>query len=420
MADLRDDKVVRASYFSQLLDLEGNDLKKVYEPISNQIGYVMCFFILLMTAYFAWKRYKRWKEETTRQFVPYKIIKTPTSMLSEQKPENGKGKKRVCAVVGGTGFIGSHIVNELVNRGDYYVFVLGRKFRPERTNPNADCLIQVDLMDLDGLINAFQGVDSIVNAAAYIPNVFMGGDEVYSKNRLVTTHLIKAAVAAKVKTLVHVSGIHFKNRPKDPVFVAFMNAFSKAEEEIAAFSGEDGLHTCVIGPPNIVGLNSPLFDQVFAGKIKSLPMSDLMPTSFVPADYLAKALVNAECKLTDPDTRDQVSGKIFQLRGEPMSWSNFFALQGWPHKITKVSSFIMNTVVKINVISATLFRWAPFGADLAPFLTELMEAVEEDLSEEEVQEVYKALGVGPPNPPMAEYIKLLAERCQEKENKKEQ
>ena len=78
----------------------------------------------------------------------------------------------MCAVVGGTGFIGSQVVNELVERGDYYVYVLGRKFRPERTNPNADCLIQVDLRDIDGLVKAFQGVDSVINAAAYIPTVF--------------------------------------------------------------------------------------------------------------------------------------------------------------------------------------------------------------------------------------------------------
>ena len=72
----------------------------------------------------------------------------------------------MCAVVGGTGFIGSQVVNELVDRGEYYVYVLGHTFCPERTNPNANCLIQVDLRDVDGLIRAFQGVDSVINAAA--------------------------------------------------------------------------------------------------------------------------------------------------------------------------------------------------------------------------------------------------------------
>ena len=68
----------------------------------------------------------------------------------------------MCAVVGGEGFIGSQIVNELVQRGEYYVYVLDLTFRPERTNPDADCLIQVDMRDVDGLVKAFQGVDSVI------------------------------------------------------------------------------------------------------------------------------------------------------------------------------------------------------------------------------------------------------------------
>jgi len=419
MADLRDDKVVRASYFAQLLDLEGNDLRKVYEPISNQIGYIMCFFVLLMTAHFAWKRYKRWVEEKTPIFIPYKVIKPPTAMLADkqqQKLDGGKLKKRVCAVVGGTGFIGSGVVDELVSRGDYYVFALGRKFRPERTNPNVDCMIQVDVMDLDGLTNAFQGVDSVVNAAAFVPNVFSTKDQVYSKNRLAFTHVIKAAKAAKVKSLVHLGGIHIKT-PKDPILATFMNALIKTEEEIAAANGDDGLHTCIIGPSNIVGRNSDMFGKLLTGEITSMPMSSAMPVSFMPVEYLTKALVNAEAKLSDPSAVEEVGGKIFQLRGEPMSWADLLTLKEWPHQISKSPAFVMGMLVKVNVICATLCRWAPFGADLAPFVLEILKVVEEAIPEEEVQETYKVLDIGPPNPPIREYIRSLAERC--KESKKE-
>ena len=418
MADLRDDKVVRASYFAQLLDLEGNDLRKVYEPISNQIGYILCFVVLLMTVHFAWKRYKRWFEEKAPMFIPYKVIKPPTEMLAE-KSGGGKQKKRVCAVVGSTGFIGSHVVDELVSRGDYYVFALGRKFRPARTNPNVDCTIQVDMMDLDGLSNAFQGVDSVINAAAFVPNVFTTKDQVYSRNRLAFTHIMMAARIAKVKSIVHLSGIHTKTL-KDPVLGAFMNALIKSEEEIAAANGNDGLHTCVIGPSNILGKNSNFFDQLLTGKMTSMPMSPVMPVSFMPAEYLAKALVNAEAKLSDPTTVEEVGGRIFQLRGEPMSWVDLLTLKEWPHRISKAPTFVMSMMVKLNVVCATLFRWAPFGADLAPYVMDIMEAVEEAIPEEEVQETYKVLGIGPPDPPMREYIQSLAERYKKKEESKKE
>lgn len=419
MADLRDDKVVRASFLNQLLDLEGNDLKKVYEPISNQIGYVLCFFIFLMIAHFAWKRYKRWREEATPQSTPYKVIRPPSSMHTGEQPENeGVKKKRVCAVVGGTGFIGSHIVNELVRRGDYHVFVLGRRFRPERTNPDADCLIQVDMLDLDGLENALQGVDSVINAAAFIPNVFLRADEVYSKNRLVYSHLLRAIKKAKVQNLVHLSGIHMRNKPRDLVFAAFVNSFYKSEKEFAAANGEDGLNTCVIGPSNILGLNNPFLDPLLSGQMKYFPMSDKMPISFMPVEYLATALVNAENKLANPTTREEVAGKVLQFRGEPMSWKDLFSLQGWPHKISHAPSYIMYVLIKVNVICATLFQWAPFGPDLAPGVIEILDVVEEEMSEEEAQEAYNILEVGPPNPPIAEYIELLVKRYNERNDEK--
>lgn len=344
-------------------------------------------------------------------------------MLSEQQQsECDRPKKRVCAVIGGTGFIGSHVVNELVSRGDYYVFVLGRKFRPERMNPNVDCLIQVDLMDLDGLTNSLQGVDSVINAAAFIPTVFMDKDETYTKNRTVFTHILRAAKAAKVKNLVHVSGFHMKHAPKEPVLAGFMNALIKGEQEITEANGEEGLHTCVIGPCNILGKNSPFMDLLFTGKVTSLVMSSVMPVSFMPVEYLSRALVNAERKLADPDTVKEVGGKVFPFRGEPMSWEELFALEGWPYKISKTSPFFMGLIVKLNVFFATLFRWAPFGPDVAPLIMEIMEAIEEDVPEEEIQEVYKVLDVGPPNPPLQEYIKLLADRYKEKggDSKKDQ
>ncbi len=422
MADLRDDRVVRASYLSQLLDLEGNDLKRVYEPISNQIGYILCFFVLLMTVHFLWQRYKKWKIDSVPKFIPQKVIQPPAKMLSEQQQsESSNPKKRICAVIGGTGFIGSHIVNELVSRGDYYVFVLGRKFRPERMNPDVDCLIQVDLADLDGLISSLQGVDSVINAAAFIPNVFMDKDETYSKNRMAFTHILRAAKAAKVKSLVHVSGFHMKHAPKEPVLAGFMNALIQGEREITEANGVDGLHTCVIGPCNILGKNSPFMDLLFTGKVTSLVMSSVMPVSFMPVEYLSKALVNAECKLANPDTVKEVGGKVLPFRGEPMSWEKLFALEGWPYKISKAPPFFMGLIVKLNVFFATLFRWAPFGPDVAPLIMEIMEAVEEEVPEEDIQEVYKVLNVGPPSPPLKDYVKLLAEKYKvEGESKKKQ
>lgn len=419
MADLRDDRVVRASYLEQLLDLEGSDLKKVYEPISKQIGYLLTFAVFLMVGHFAWKRYKKWREETSSKLVPYKIVKPPSAMFSDEQAE-GEGRKQVCAVVGGTGFIGSHLVDELVRRKKCYVFVLGRKFRSERTNPDADCHIQVDMLDLDGLINAFQGVDSVINAAAFLPNVFITADAVYRKNRLGFSNIVSAAKKAGVKNLVHLSGYHMSSNAKDPVFGAFMNAFYASEKDILDANGEDGLQTCVVGPTNILGMNSSFLVNLISGEMKSCPMPDKMPTSFMAVEYLAAALANAEEKLATPTSAKSVAGKLFQLRGEPMTWKTLLTLPGWSQKISDTPRYIMNGVIKVNGFCATLFHWAPFGADLTPGLMELLEFVEEDVPEEEVQHAYEVLGVGPPHPPVAEYVEQLVKKYKAKHDDKKE
>lgn len=415
MADLRDDKVVRSSYFSQLLDVEGTDLQKVYEPIANQIGYIFTCFIFLMIVHFAWKRYKKWQAEKIAEYIPYKVVKPPASMVSENQD---KTKKRICAVVGGTGFIGSQVVDELVQRKNYYVFVLGRTFRPERTNPDADCHIQVDLLDLDGLTTAFQGVDSVINAAAVLPSVFSTADEVYSKNRFAFTNLIKAAQKAGVKNFVHLSGIKMKAHPKDRVMANFMNAFYASEKEILDANDEGSVQTCAIGPPNILGPRSPFIGELVSGKMTSCPMVDKKPVSFMPVEYLASALVNAEEKLATPELAASIAGKSLQLRGEPMTWKELLTLPGWPQKISDTPRYVMKTLIKVNVICATLFQWAPFGADLYPGILFILEAVEIDLSDEEVKEVYELLGVGPPHPPTADYVKQMVQQYKEKEEAK--
>lgn len=414
MADLRDEKVVRFSYFRQLIDLDGADLKKVYEPVSNQIGFVITFCLFLMVFHFAWKRYKGWKEDNTPKFVPYKVLKPPSSMMS-----GGKKDKRVCAVVGATGFIGGHVVDELVRRGNYYVFALGRKFKLDKANPDVDCRIQVDMLDMDGLVHAFQGVDSVISAAAAIPNVFHTADSVYRQNRTGLGNILKAAKKAGVKNLVHLFGFPMKEKPKDPVFAAFMNAFEAAQNDILAANGEDGLQTCVIGPTNIIGLNSPFFDGILSGEIKQMPMPNLLPVSFMPVEYLAGALVNAEEKLAGEKSASTIAGKMLPLRGEQMSWKTLFTTPGWPNKLTVSSPLVISLLLKLNSVCVTLFNRAPFGADMSAGVFEILEVTEDDVAEEDVQEAYATLGVGPPHPPLAEYIPQLVNQYKAKMAKQE-
>ena len=367
------------------------------------VGYLFSFLLIILCSYIAWRKYKQWTN-VKEKFIAYKVIKPPSKLVFEGE---GAKRKRVCAVVGGTGFIGSQVVNELVERGDYYVYVLGRTFRPERTNPNADCLIQVDLRDIDGLVKAFQGVDSVINAAAYIPTVFTKADEIRRVNKSGFENILQAVKETGVKCLVHLSAIPTVPQIKDPVIRAYWVVQTEFRTTVTDANGNDGLSTCVIGPANIIGRSGLIFKEVISGKMRVVPMSDNMPVAFMPVEYLARAVVNAEMKLAAGDK--QIAGRFFPLQGELMSWKTFFQLPTWPHKLKALPKWIM-LLVKINTFFADFFGWAPFGPYVSAGLFEVVEITQSDkIDPGQVTEAYNLLGVGPPAPPMKEYIAELVE-----------
>ena len=378
-----------------------------YEPISQQVGYLFCFLlIILCSLYIAWRKYKQWRTEAKEKFIDYKVIKPPSKLISEGEVAK---RKRVCAVVGGTGFIGSHVVNELVERGEYYVYVLGRTFRPERTNPDADCLIQVDMRDVDGLTKAFQGVDSVINAAAYIPTVFAKADEIRRVNKNGVENVMRAMKEAGVKHFVQVTAFPITQRLKNPTLKAFIRSMDETRTLATEANGKDGLTTCVLGPPNVIGQHGIFTREIISGKLRDVPMSDIMPVSFMPVAYLARAIVNAEAKLAAGSK--EVAGKFFPLQGELMSWKTLFQLPTWPHKLRESSKWVTALSVKVNTFFASVFGWAPFGSVINAGLLEMLEvAVSDEVDPAQLTEAYDVLGVGPPHPPIKDYIAEVVNR----------
>ena len=99
----------------------------MYEPISQQIAYLFAFLLLFLLAELAWRKTKRWNRERQERPIPYRVVKPPSEVITEA--EEGGKKKRISlhAVLGGTGFVGSHVVEELLSREDFHVYLLGRR-----------------------------------------------------------------------------------------------------------------------------------------------------------------------------------------------------------------------------------------------------------------------------------------------------
>ena len=411
MADLRDERVLRMTYFNMLFDWDGSDVKKVHEPISHQFGYLLVALLALVSCFIVWRLWNKRRLARKSRPLPYRVVKPPSTVVEKDRDPT----RRIVAVMGGTGFVGSWVVDELVSRGEYYVYVLGRTFRPDRTNPNADALIQVDLEDDEGLVNAFQGVDSVIDTAALVPNAFSNEGDTWRLNKQCLEHLVKAAQKARVKNFVFLCGMHMEGRMQDPVARAFVNAFAWGEKFVSLANGENGMRTCVVSPAQIVGLRQKFYEDMISGTITSLPKVKHR-ASFLSVAYAAKAIVNAEQKLAEGS--EKVCGQILPLVGDVMTMEKFTSLPAWPHQIKDTSLYFLTLLAQFNSFCAKWFGWPLFGRELCPAIVMFFDNAEEAVDSSGTCE---ALDIGPP-PKINNYLCKIVQEYNKKttNNKKKE
>ena len=94
-------------------------------------------------------------------------------------------------VTGGSGFIGSHVVDALVDAG-HQVTVVDHRIRPHRSDVNFE---DVDLMDLSSVVVATKGAEHIFHLAAVSNVNYAYKYPVYSAslNVMGTAHILEAA-----------------------------------------------------------------------------------------------------------------------------------------------------------------------------------------------------------------------------------
>lgn len=170
------------------------------------------------------------------------------------------------AVTGATGHLGANLVRLLVAEGYDVVSIVHNLVRETKALAGLPVEIRVaDVHDKASLLDAFDGIEQVFHLAAIISTRGDPTGEVYKTNVLGVRNVVDAALACKVKRLVHVSSIHaFDLHPKNGVIneqgarsisdrhAAYDRSKALGEEEVRHAIAR-GLDAVIINPGGCVG-----------------------------------------------------------------------------------------------------------------------------------------------------------------------
>ncbi len=229
-------------------------------------------------------------------------------------------------VTGGTGFLGSHIVDACLKRGDS-VRALVRS-GSDRTYLNSLPEVEQvegDLQNQAKLTDYLQGIDTVYHSAARVLD-YGSRLDFYEANVLGTQRLLDAARAAGVRRFVFVSSPSIIMSGADQVDIdesepyshRYLNLYSEtkaiAEQEVLA-ANSDTFVTCAIrprgvwGPRDLHGAMPKLLKKIKLGKLPDASGGRKVMASMCYCENAAEACMLAA-------RSDKVGGKAYFVADE--------------------------------------------------------------------------------------------------------
>ena len=240
-------------------------------------------------------------------------------------------------VTGGTGFLGAYIIKELVEKG-YPVRAIRRGnsvpfFIPPGISGKVEW-IQGDILDMVGLEEAMEGVDSVIHAAARVS--FAGRDrrELFHTNIEGTANVVNMALIKNIRRFIHISSVSALGRTGNKegggeqvteekkwtdskLNTSYAISKFHAEMEVWRAMGE-GLPAVIVNPSTLLGYGDwngsscAIFKNVF----NEFPWYTEGVNGFVDVADAARATV---CLLDS-----HITGQRFILNGENWSFHQLF------------------------------------------------------------------------------------------------
>jgi nucleoside-diphosphate-sugar epimerase len=270
-------------------------------------------------------------------------------------------------VTGGTGFIGSHLVERLQAKGDRVRCLVRTKSHPLHIDTNGVELFYGDLLRKESLEPAVKGVDAVVHLAA-VQGGTQGKEQFFQVNVTGTKNLIEAAsrFAPNLRKFVHVSSISAVG-PRDdttplteesPCAPVDFYGESKLAAEEAVLDYRKKVPLLTVRPPLVYGpRDSNRFGLLRYAKIAKRGFRFMRGdaetyTSIIHVSDLCEGLIKAV------ETRRAEGEKYFLCNEHPASYGD---IAGWSAaalqrsvKEIVIPSFILDTRAFIKALYGKL------------------------------------------------------------------
>lgn len=271
-------------------------------------------------------------------------------------------EKRNILVTGGCGFIGSNLVNGLLDAG-HNVTVLDFGGRPLRDDVT---FLDINICDREAVVDACAGMDSIVHNASLVHTKHNQESVIWAVNHQGTLNVMEACRRHGIARLVYISSASAVYEGEDIAYgdetlpyssisqAPYADSKIQAEKDVLAFSGTGVTQCCAIRPHVVFGAGDNRFmpailQKAQAGKLKRAIGNRDKLSDFTYVSNLVDAVVMAEDKLVDGSP---VSGQAYFItNGEPMAFFDFvekvLVALGYPPITGKVPYWLAYSVAAL-------------------------------------------------------------------------
>src|SRR6185369_8584096 len=232
-------------------------------------------------------------------------------------------------VTGGTGFLGSRVVERLVARGDQVVALAREGAAADALEQKGVEVVRGDLNDVEPLLAVAAGCDVVYHVGA---RVTTSGpwDEFFRVNVEATQRLMDAALAGRATRFVHVSSLGIFNIDRDGMDIGDESDYDRQPflrghytrskldaDRLASTAVRTGRNVVVVRPGVLYGPKPP-GQNVFLGRVKKFLRPNLLavvssPEYRVPLTYVDNAADAVVLAGTVPD----VERGIFNVIDDP-------------------------------------------------------------------------------------------------------